>query len=77
VAQLLELSNETNTPVTFRAAGTSLSGQSVTDSVLARLVPSKWSKIDMIMEGKVPVQVKMQPGLIGGNANRVLGIICL
>ncbi|MDE6334782.1 MAG: FAD-binding protein, partial [Muribaculaceae bacterium] len=34
VSRLLKLASANEVPVTFRAAGTSLSGQSVTDSVL-------------------------------------------
>ncbi|MGN1274526.1 MAG: FAD-binding oxidoreductase, partial [Thermoguttaceae bacterium] len=34
VAQILSLASQYNVPVTFRAAGTSLSGQSISDSVL-------------------------------------------
>src|SRR5688572_7653229 len=37
VARLLSLCAELGTPVTFRAAGTSLSGQAVSDSVLVLL----------------------------------------
>ena len=37
VRQLLPLAQKHGTPVTFRAAGTSLSGQAVTDSILLKL----------------------------------------
>ncbi|MGD9150939.1 MAG: FAD-binding protein, partial [Desulfobacterales bacterium] len=34
VSRILQMADQRNIPVTFRAAGTSLSGQAVTDSVL-------------------------------------------
>ena len=43
VSKVLALASQHNLPVTFRAAGTSLSGQAITDSVL--LVAGKnWEK---------------------------------
>ena len=55
-------------PVTFRAAGTSLSGQSVTDSVLVRLGHG-WTDHRILEEGR---RIALQPGLIGAQANRLL-----
>lgn len=54
--------------VTFRAAGTSLSGQAVTDSVLVMLT-DKWRgcRIDPLGE-----RVHLQPGLIGAQVNQRL-----
>lgn len=40
VAALLRLSQRHRVPVTFRAAGTSLSGQAVTDSILIKVCAS-------------------------------------
>mgnify|MGYP002046066622 CR=1 FL=1 len=37
IRALLPLAKKHGTPVTFRAAGTSLSGQAVTDSILLKL----------------------------------------
>lgn len=71
VVKALGLAERFGAPITFRAAGTSLSGQAITDSVLLRLVPSKWSHIDVLdPEGS---RVRLQPGVIGGHANKVLG----
>ncbi len=53
------------TPVTFRAAGTSLSGQSITDSVLVAL-GSSWRKIQIHEDGD---KILLQPGVIGAHAN--------
>ena len=55
-------------PLTFRAAGTSLSGQSVTDSVLVVLGRS-WHGIDIGDDG---LHVTLQPGVIGSHANAAL-----
>ncbi|OKY25195.1 FAD-binding and (Fe-S)-binding domain-containing protein [Thalassotalea sp. PP2-459] len=55
-------------PVTFRAAGTSLSGQAITDSVLI-ILSHEWSKIDILEKGK---KIRLQPGVIGAHANRTL-----
>jgi D-lactate dehydrogenase len=73
VIDLIQLANKHNVPITFRAAGTSLSGQAVTDSVMAKLVPSKWGKVELIFSNNVPQQIKLQPGVIGGVANKHLG----
>lgn len=37
VVQLLQLAQRHHVPVTFRAAGTSLSGQAITDSILVKV----------------------------------------
>jgi FAD/FMN-containing dehydrogenase len=37
VVQLLQLAQRHHVPVTFRAAGTSLSGQAITDSILIKV----------------------------------------
>ncbi len=55
-------------PVTFRAAGTSLSGQSITDSILVRLGRG-WDRYRIYDEAGL---IQLQPGIIGGIANREL-----
>jgi D-lactate dehydrogenase len=55
-------------PVTFRAAGTSLSGQAITDSVLI-IAGNGWNKYSISEDAS---EIKMQPGVIGGRANLVL-----
>jgi len=55
-------------PVTFRAAGTSLSGQAVTDSVLM-LLGENWDRIAIEAGGDI---IRLQPGVIGAEANRRL-----
>ena len=68
VIHLLEALAPHGIPVTFRAAGTSLSGQSVTDSVLG-LLAWGWKDCRIEDEGRTIV---LQPGVIGGHANRML-----
>ncbi|MDX1594688.1 MAG: FAD-binding and (Fe-S)-binding domain-containing protein [Gammaproteobacteria bacterium] len=55
-------------PFTFRAAGTSLSGQSITDSVLIKL-GSGWRGHRL---GYGAETISLQPGIIGAHANRIL-----
>jgi len=54
--------------VTFRAAGTSLSGQAVTDSVLLTL-GSNWQGHTIEEDGGA---IRLQPGVIGARANELL-----
>ena len=54
--------------LTFRAAGTSLAGQAVTDSVLV-LLTDAWRGHRIEDEGK---RIVLQPGVIGSNANAYL-----
>ena len=62
-----------NIPVTFRAAGTSLSGQAISDSVLIMLT-TDWNKYEIIHQNANcrAEQIKLQPGIIGANANKYL-----
>ncbi|WP_239988647.1 FAD-binding and (Fe-S)-binding domain-containing protein [Paramagnetospirillum kuznetsovii] len=55
-------------PVTFRAAGTSLSGQAVSDSVLM-ILGNGWTQAVVEQEGRA---IRLQPGVIGAEANRRL-----
>ena len=68
VQAVLAAARDNATPVTFRAAGTSLSGQAVTDSVLVRL-GSGWRACRVLDAGE---RIALQPGVIGAHANRVL-----
>ncbi|KHT51601.1 4Fe-4S ferredoxin [Vibrio sinaloensis] len=53
---------------TFRAAGTSLSGQAVSDSVLITLTDD-WRGHDIVDDGN---KIILQPGVIGADANKYL-----
>ncbi len=57
-----------NLPLTFRAAGTSLSGQSVSDSILVML-GAQWRGYSIEDGGN---QIRLQPGVIGAHANAYL-----
>lgn len=65
---ILKTSQTHNVSVTFRAAGTSLSGQAVSDSVLL-LLDEHWRGHEIINDGQ---QIKLQPGVIGVQANQYL-----
>ena len=68
VAQVLKLASANNLPVTFRAAGTSLSGQAVTGSIL--LVAGKnWEKWRY---NEADATVTLQPGIVGARVNQHL-----
>ena len=59
---------EMDIPVTYRAAGTSLSGQAVSDSVL--VIASHGFKNYRILDNGL--KISLQPGIRGGMANRYL-----
>jgi len=68
VAQVLRLAQAHQVAVTLRAAGTSLSGQAVTDSVLV-LIQEGWTGIEVLDGG---ARIRLQPGVIGQHANDAL-----
>jgi D-lactate dehydrogenase len=68
IKALFNFSHQYKIPLTFRTAGTSLSGQSITDGILVDL--SKfWNKIKIEEDG---AQVRVQPGITGGMVNAML-----
>ena len=69
VVAVITIANHQGIAITFRAAGTSLSGQSITDSVLVRLAPDCWRGYKVKDGGNL---VTLQPGVIGASANRYL-----
>ena len=70
IKQLFVFAKHHNIPLTFRAAGTSLSGQSITDGVLVDL-SRNWKKVTTIDEGNL---VEVQPAAIGAHVNHVLKV---
>ena len=68
VRRVVECCARAQAPVTFRAAGTSLSGQAISDSVLVMLGDG-WRGIHVSDDA---AQVTLQPGVIGSAANRRL-----
>jgi D-lactate dehydrogenase len=65
VVALLQLAQRDRVPVTFRAAGTSLSGQAISDSVLI-VLGDNWNGREIRAQGQ---QIRLQPGVIGAQAN--------
>jgi D-lactate dehydrogenase len=68
VRRLFQYSREQKIPLTFRGAGTSLSGQSITDGILVD-VGRYWRSAGVEEEGRL---LRVQPGLIGQQANNIL-----
>lgn len=68
VVDLLKLASVHQVPVTFRAAGTSLSGQAISDSVLI-VLGDNWNGREVRGQGS---KIRLQPGVIGAQANAVL-----
>jgi D-lactate dehydrogenase len=68
IVSLFTFSHLHKIPLTFRAAGTSLSGQSITDGILVDLF-QYWDKIEIEEEG---FQVRVQPGITGAKVNHYL-----
>jgi D-lactate dehydrogenase len=68
IQQLFLYSHRHGIPLVFRAAGTSLSGQSVTDGILVN-VGRYWGKIQVEENGAL---IRLQPGVVGSHANRAL-----
>jgi D-lactate dehydrogenase len=68
VVQVLKLMNKHNVPATFRAAGTSLSGQAISDSILIRLGEG-WRNYEILDEAG---RIMLEPGIIGSHANKIL-----
>ena len=68
ISNILKAAQAHRLPVTFRAAGTSLSGQSVSDSILV-VAGKHWEKYEILDQGKT---IRLQPGLIGQRVNDLL-----
>jgi D-lactate dehydrogenase len=68
IRALFAFSQQTRVPMTFRAAGTSLSGQAISDGLLVE-VARNWREVKVEEGGK---KIRVQPGVIGASANRAL-----
>lgn len=68
IIDLFAYSQKSRIPLVFRAAGTSLSGQSITDGILVE-VSNKWQDFFFDKEKET---IQLDPGLIGGQVNRKL-----
>ena len=68
ISKIVKACQKYKLPFTFRAAGTSLSGQSCTESVL--IVAGKhWEKYKI---GQNQETIKLQPGIVGARVNEIL-----
>ncbi len=68
ISKIVKACKKHKLPYTFRAAGTSLSGQSCTDSVL--IVAGKhWEKYTV---GENQDTIRLQPGIVGAKVNEIL-----
>jgi D-lactate dehydrogenase len=70
VRRLFLYSREQKIPLTFRAGGTSLSGQAITDGILVD-VDRFWRGAQVEEDGRL---LRVQPGLIGQQANQMLKV---
>jgi D-lactate dehydrogenase len=68
IKKLFAYSQAKGIPLVFRAAGTSLSGQSVTDGILVNL-SRYWGRIQVENDGEF---IRLGPGVVGSHANRAL-----
>jgi len=68
VQGLFQFSRKSGIPMTFRAAGTSLSGQAISDGILVE-VARHWRGIQVLEGG---ARIKVQPGVIGAHVNHAL-----
>lgn len=68
ISDLLRSATRHQLPVTFRAAGTSLSGQAISDSILI-IAGKNWEKYSISPDHN---QITLQPGIIGQRVNELL-----
>src|SRR6476659_921908 len=68
IQSLFKFTQQNKIPMTFRAAGTSLSGQAVTDGILVD-ISKHWGQYSVEDHGNL---IRFQPGIGGGFINTVL-----
>ena len=68
IKKIFEFSHHKNIPITFRAGGTSLSGQGITDGILVDL-SNYWRKVVPENNGAT---IRVEPSVIGANVNHSL-----
>ena len=68
IQSLFKFTRQNKIPMTFRAAGTSLSGQAVTDGILVD-ISKHWGKYSVEDNASL---IRFQPGIVGGFINNVL-----
>jgi D-lactate dehydrogenase len=65
VIEIIKQARILNIALTFRAAGTSLSGQAITDSVLV-VATHGWKNFELLENNQ---KIKLEPGIVGSRAN--------
>jgi len=68
VSQIVRAASKYKLPFTFRAAGTSLSGQSVSDSILI-VAGKNWEDYSVAADAG---SITLQPGIVGARVNQIL-----
>ncbi|HLO28689.1 MAG TPA: FAD-binding and (Fe-S)-binding domain-containing protein [Anaerolineales bacterium] len=68
IQSLFRLTQQNKIPMTFRAGGTSLSGQAVTDGILVD-ISRHWGRYSVEDNAQL---IRTQPGIVGGFLNNVL-----
>lgn len=68
ISKIIRACQKYKLPFTFRAAGTSLSGQSCTDSVLI-VAGKNWERYEV---GKNADTIRLQAGIVGSRVNEIL-----
>lgn len=65
VIEVITQAHKLNISLTFRAAGTSLSGQAISDSVLV-VATHGWKNFELLNDNR---HIKLEPGIVGARAN--------
>ena len=68
VSRIVAMASRYGLPFTFRAAGTSLSGQSVSDSILI-VADKNWEDYSVAPDAE---SITLQPGIVGARVNQIL-----
>ncbi len=68
VSTIVRTASKFGLPFTFRAAGTSLSGQSVSDSILI-VAGKNWEDYSVAADAE---SITLQPGIVGARVNQIL-----
>jgi len=68
VIEIIKEAKKLDIALTFRAAGTSLSGQAITDSVLV-VATHGWKSFELLENNQ---KIKLEPGIVGSRANTFL-----
>jgi D-lactate dehydrogenase len=68
IVEIIKTASKYKLPLTFRAAGTSLSGQAISDSILV-IAGKNWEKYTIAEDKK---SIRLQPGIVGQRVNEIL-----